>query len=194
MYHYLGNLQWHESCGYSCFSSMQVLCKIADRWFFGRLDLVDRERLNPGESGEVQVKFLRIDLVSQLIQVGSHVRIHGHQGVQSSLQSISGEILITQDPWINCSEWISVGDVRRAEVGEIKWTTAAIVLEGEIESCLMSQDMGLKEWEEIGQVLNHGDIVKVRVEKVDEVSRKIKVSFVEKVLCQNVSQVPHQLK
>ena len=180
MYHYLGDLHWYESFGHPLISSRRLLCKITDRYFFCRIELVGRERLNPGEFGEVQVTFLRIDLVALLIQVGSQFEILQHQGLSSV-----GEILITQDPWIDLSSWISEGEVRQAVVGEINWTTAGIILEGGIASSLMSKDMGLQEWKEIGQVLNHGDIVKVRIETVDKVSRKIKVSFIEKVLCQS---------
>jgi hypothetical protein len=179
-YHYLGKFQLYESCKCPCFSYLRRPCKIIDRYFDCQLTLVGQERLNPGESGEVQVTFLCIDLVSPLIQIGDCYEIcEGSRPI--------GEIVITQDPWIDISAWISEGEIRQAVVGEINWTTAGVILEGGIASCLMSQDMGLQEWEEIGQVLNHGDIVKVCVEKIDKVSREIKVSFLEKILCQDSS-------
>jgi hypothetical protein len=184
MYHYLGNLQWYESCRYPCFSKKRLPCKIVDRYFDCQLDLVDQEMLMPGESGEAQVTFLSIDLVAPLIQVGGYYEIcEGSRPM--------GKIFIISDPWVDLRESICEGEVRRAEITWVNWTAAGIILEGGIPTWLKSEDVGLRGWEEIGQVLHHGDIVKVHIEKVDEICREIKVSLVEKVLCDNSSYLSH---
>jgi transcriptional accessory protein Tex/SPT6 len=46
----------------------------------------------------------------------------------------------------------------------------------------MSQDMGLQAWAEISQVLKSGEIIKVRIERIDKIARQIKVSFVAKIV------------
>jgi hypothetical protein len=183
-YHYLANLRWYESCRHRCSTDMRMPCKIIDHYFDCRFDLVGRVMLMPGESGEVRLTFLSIDLVASLIQVGGHYEIYeGSRPI--------GEIFIISDPWIDLRASISEGEVRQAKIAWVNWTIAGIILEGEMPTELEFEDVGLMEWEEIGQVLNRGDIVKVRIEKVDEVNRKIKVSLVEKVLCDSSSRLPH---
>jgi len=55
-----------------------------------------------------------------------------------------------------------------------------LLIEGGIVADLSSQDMGLREWDEIGQILHSGDAVEVRVDRIDRNDRRIKVSFVER--------------
>lgn len=92
-----------------------------------------------------------------------------------------GEIFLTQDPWSELEDRISEGEIRTAVVDSIGWTAAELVIEDDITTFLMSQDIRLEAWEEINQVLRLGELVKVRIETIDKVARKIIVSFIDKI-------------
>ncbi len=146
-------------------------CKIDDEYFDCQLDMADRECLNPGECGEVQVSFARIDVVASLIQVDGRCEV-------CNLHPI-GELLITADPWVLIADTIVEGEIRKAVISRIGWTVGCVVIEGGITAHLRSQNIGLTEWAEIGHVLTEGMTVTVRVETVDQLTRQIGVSLVE---------------
>lgn len=174
MYHYLGSFQLDETAKYDKHSGLRCLCKIDNEYFNCQVDIIDYEKVSPGESAKVKITFLSIHLVASLVQVDSYYQLcEGSRPI--------GKILIAKDPWSDLKTWISEGEIRKAIVDRIGWTAAGIVMEGGVSTYLMSQDLGLKEWEEIDQVLRVGEIVTVRVEKIDEIGRKIKVSFVDRV-------------
>jgi ribosomal protein S1 len=175
MYHYLGRFQLYETSNCDHFSDSSYLCKIDDKYQFLKIKIVGSVKFASGESVEVQVIFLKIDCVASLVKVGTKLPIILPYGLETI-----GEVLITKDPWNDVETWVAEGEIRKAVVDSIGWTAAGILIEGGIETSLMSQDMGLQAWEEINKVLKDGDIVKVRVEKIDKLYRKIKVSFIDK--------------
>lgn len=173
MYHYLGSFQLYENSrvirrfGYrcqSCIDNVSYDCKV---------DLVDRSELTPNNSTKIQLSFLAIQLVAPLINIGNVYQMNeGSRPI--------GEVAILHDPWAKVEDWISEGEIRKAVVERIGWTTAEILMEGDIATVLTSKDMGLQEWKEISQILKNGEIIRVRIEKIDKIDRTIKVSFVER--------------
>jgi hypothetical protein len=173
MYHYLGNFQLYETST-TKHSEYRCPCKIDGAYFDCQIKMVNRLELCPGESVEVQICFLSIDLVAPCIKVDNVYQLYeGSQPI--------GEMLITQDPWYRVETWVSEGEIRKAIIDDIGWTRAKISVEGGIIAFLGSEAMGLKAWEEISLVLKSGESVRVRIEKIDKVSRNIKVSFVDRV-------------
>lgn len=171
MYHYLGNFQLYETSKFHKYSGYRCLCRIDDAYFTGKIEMLDRTELAPGEFTRVQIWFLCIDLVAPRIQVGSIYQVcEGSRPI--------GEISIAQDPWNEVEKWILVGETRTAVIQSIEWTRAIILVEGGITTVLSSHAMGLQAWEEISQVLKNGDVVKVQIEEIDIVERKINVSLV----------------
>jgi hypothetical protein len=91
MYHYLGNFQLYKTSKFKKCSVYRCLCKIDDAYFSCAIEMIDRIEIAPGESAQVEITFLYIDLVAPRIQVGSVYQIcDGSQPI--------GEILIAQDP------------------------------------------------------------------------------------------------
>ena len=175
MYHYLGDFQLYENSriirqfGYRCQS-----CFDNNTRSDCLIELVDQLELLPGNSAKIQVSFLAINLVAPLINVGDTCKMYeGSRPV--------GEVYISHDPWAKVEEWIAKGEIRNAVVGSIGWTSAGILMEGDIRTFLTSQDMGLQEWKEIGQVLKSRELVRVRIEKIDKKDRIVEVSFVDRV-------------
>jgi hypothetical protein len=100
------------------------------------IELVDLSELPPGKSAKVQISFISIKLVAPLINIGHVIQIHeGSKPV--------GEVSISHDPWANVEAWIAEGEIRKAVVQRIGWTSAGILMEGDIETILTSKDMGL---------------------------------------------------
>jgi hypothetical protein len=173
MYHYLGSFQLHDNSrvirqfGYRCQSYIDNIrsdCLI---------ELVNLSELLPNRSAKVQISFVSIKLVAPLINIGCVYQIcEGSKPV--------GEVTISQDPWANFEKWIAEGEIRKAVVKSIAWTTAEIFMEGSISTVLTSQDMGLQEWKEIGQVLKTGEIIRIHIDKIDVIGRQIQISFVDR--------------
>ena len=173
MYHYLGDFQLHENSrvirqfGYRC------QCHIDNISSDCLIELVDLSELLPGKSAKVQISFLSIKLVAPFIKIGCNYQIcEGSKPV--------GEVSILHNPWVKVEDWIAEGEIRKAVIKRIWWTTAEILMEGDIATVLTSKDMGLQEWKEISQVLKSGELVRVHIEKIDKIDRTIKVSFVER--------------
>jgi hypothetical protein len=174
MYHYLGNFQLYENSrvirqfGYRC------QCYVDNVRFHCLIELVDLSELLPGKSAKVQISFRSIKLVAPLIKIGCDYQIcEGSKPI--------GEVSISHDPWVKVEDWIAEGETRKAVVKRIGWTAAEILMEGNVVTVLTSQDMGLQEWKEIGHVLKSGEILRVRIEKIDKIDRTIKVSFVDRL-------------
>jgi hypothetical protein len=183
MYHYLGTFQVHETARPHMLGCRSTgLCEINDHYFDCDVYLVNQESLARGEFGEVGINFLRVDLVTRLIQVGDRYRVHLPDYENDDLPHPGGEIWIDSDPWSEIEKWGSVGEIKQVVIGYIGWTTAEIVLEDGVKSLLRSQDVGLQKWEEIGTVLRHDEVVNVRIEELDKVERKIKFAWIGQVM------------
>jgi hypothetical protein len=178
MYHYLGRFQLYETAKCSKYSSLRRPCEIDGAYFDCQINLVNLEQIAPGESAEVTITFLAIDLVTSLIQIGNHYQIY-------EASEPIGEIFIDKDPWHNIESWACEGEIREAFVRSVFQSVAGISMEsisikGGIETCLMSEDVGLQEWDDINKVLKEDKFIKVRIEKIDKVYRQIKVSFIDR--------------
>ncbi|MBZ8183104.1 hypothetical protein [Oscillatoria salina] len=174
MYHYLGNFELYGTSK-AKYSGYRCLCQIDNAYFDCQVEFVDRLEIKPGESLLVRIWFLSIDLVAPHIKIGNVYKIC------EGLRPIAN-ILIIQDPWNNIEDMIHEGEVKKAVINGVDWTRATIIVEGGIVGHLSSETMGLKSWEEINQVLKDGEAVKVRVSEVDKLNRKIKFSFVDKII------------
>jgi predicted HNH restriction endonuclease len=138
MYHYLGSFQLYENSrvirrfGYrcqSCIDNIRYDCKI---------ELIEQSELLPNSSTKIQISFLLIQLVVLLVKTGNVYQLNeGSKPI--------GEVTILQDPWAKVEEWITEGEIRKAVVERIWWTTAEILMEGDIATVLTSKDMGLQE-------------------------------------------------
>jgi hypothetical protein len=178
MYHYLGSFQLYENSrvirqfGYRCQSYIDNVC------FDCLIELVSLPELLPSQSTEVQISFISIKLIAPLINIGCVLQIcEGSKPV--------GVLSISHDPWARVEDWIAEGEIRKAVVDRIGWTTAGILMEGNIKTVLTSKDMGLQEWQEINRVLKSGEMLRVLIDKIDKVDRVIRVSFVDRVSSPN---------
>lgn len=177
MYHYLGHFTLYETrrsgrrtpirSGFRCLS------KIGEEYFDCVVEFVSQQELSLGQCTDVRLSFLSIREAASRIRVGDSYQLcEGSRPV--------GEVRITKDVWGDIETLVSLGDVRRAIVESIGWTRAGLSIEGGLTTDLSSQDMGLQQWDEIGRVLRRGDVLRVRVERIDREARAIRVSFVER--------------
>jgi hypothetical protein len=178
MYHYLGRFHLYETAKCVKYSGLRRPCEIDSAYFDCQINLVDLEQIAPGELAQVEITFLAIDLVTSLIQLGNHYQI-------CEASRPIGEILIDKDPWNDIGNWASAGEIRKAFVSSVFESVAGISMEsisikGGIKTCLMSEDMGLQEWDDINKVLKVDEVIRVRIEEIDKVYRQIKVSFVDR--------------
>lgn len=176
---YRGILRLYENCKYPRYSIFRCPCKINDSFFDCSIEMLDREKLEPGESTEVEISFMRIDLVVPLIEIDERYQVE----IRSC-----GEILITgelwTDRWNRIEQKISVGKEQKAVVKYIDyWTHIFIAFDG-IGATLKWQDVGWQKWKEINQGLKEGDIFKVRIDEINrtrDYMNMVKVSFIERI-------------
>lgn len=174
MYHYLSHFTLHDERRTPLRSGFRCPCKIGEEYFDCIVELVSQQELSPGRSADVRMTFLSVREVASRLRVGdSYALYEGTRPV--------GEVRITHDVWGDIDTLPALGEVRRAVVESVGWTRARLSVEGGITTDLSSQDMGLRQWDEIGQVLHCGDALRVRVERIDREAREIRVSFVERV-------------
>jgi hypothetical protein len=178
MYHYLGRFHLYKTAKFVKYSGLRCPCEIDSAYFDCQINLVDLEQIAPGESAEVEIIFIAIDLVTSLIQIGNHYQI-----CEASWPI--GEIFIDKDPWHNIESWACEGEIRKAFVKSVFQSVAgismdSISIEGGIETCLMSEDVGLQEWDDINKVLKEDEFIRVRIDKIDKVCRQIKVSLIDR--------------
>ena len=139
------------------------------------VEFVNQQDLLPDHSADVRLSFLSIRDVASRLRVGdSYELCEGARPI--------GEVRVTRDVWSDIETLVSPGEVRRAVVESVGWTRARLAVEGGIIADLSSEAMGLRQWDEIGQTLQCGDALRVRVERIDRDSRRIEVSFVEKTV------------
>jgi hypothetical protein len=177
MYHYLGHFTLYDTSRSGRItplrSGFRCPCKIGEEYFDCMVEFVIQQELSLGNSADVRLSFLSIRDVASRLRVGDSYQLcEGSRPV--------GEVRITRDVWSDIETLASPGEVRRAVVESVGWTRAQLSVEGGITTDLSSQDMGLRQWDEIGQVLHCGDALRVRIERVDREARDIRVSFVER--------------
>jgi hypothetical protein len=175
MYHYLGHFRLYDGQTKPLRSGFRCPCKIGDEYFDCIVEFVSQQEVSPGKSADVRLSFLSVADIAPRLRVGD-----SYQLCQGSRPG--GEVRITHDVWSDIETLASPGEVRRAVVESVGWTRARLAVEGGITTDLSSQDMGLRQWDEIGQVLHCGDALRVRVERIDREARDISVSFVERAV------------
>jgi hypothetical protein len=178
VYHYLGHFKLYEASksgrtaplrtGFRC------PCKVEGELFDCLAEFVGAQEILPGESTDVRLSFLSMQLLASRLRVGEVYELcDGWKPV--------GEVRLTKDVWNNIDSMVAVGEVRAAVVSKVGWTRAHMSVEGGIDTDLSSQDVGLQPWDEIEKRLCVGDRVRVRVEQIDKPNRQIRISFLEKV-------------
>lgn len=173
MYHYLGHLTLYDGRRTPLRSGFLYPTKIGEKYADCMVEFVSQQELSPGQSTDVRLSFSYIRDVASRLRVGDSYQLcPGFRPV--------GEVRITRDVWSDIETLASPGDVRRAVVESVDWTRARLSVEGGITTDLSSQDMGLRQWDEIGEVLHCGDALRVRVERIDREARDIRVSFVDR--------------
>jgi hypothetical protein len=173
MYHYLGHFTLFDGRRTPLRSGFRCPCKIGEEYFDCMVEFVGQQELSPGQSTDVRLSFLSVRDVASRLRVGDSYQLcEGASPV--------GEVRVTRDVWADIEVLVSPGEVRRAVVESVGWTRAQLSVDGGITTDLSSQDMGLRQWDEIGQVLHCGDALTVRIERVDRDARDIRVSFVER--------------
>jgi hypothetical protein len=117
MYHYLGSFQLYETSRSINSYRNRCPCKIDNAYYDSIIEIINQSELAPSKSVEVQISFLSIDLIAPLIKVGGVYQVcEGSRPI--------GDVLILHDPWDKFEQWITEGEIRKALVGQIDWTTA----------------------------------------------------------------------
>jgi ribosomal protein S1 len=113
------------------------------------------------------------ELVYTRIQVGEKYSVH--EGSQEI-----GVFWVYADVWKDENRRVLVGEEYAATVMSIGWTAAGVQLENGWTAGVNSRDVGLVPWAEIGEALHVGQQLRVRVEAVDPIARKIALSVLER--------------
>lgn len=178
MYHYLGHFKFYETSKSGRITPLRTgfrcPCKIDSEFFDCFAEFVGTHEILPGESTDVRLSFLSTETLASRLRIGEAYELcDGWKPV--------GEVRLTKDVWSNIDSMVAVGEVRGAVVTKVGWTRARLSVEGDIDTDLSSQDIGLKPWDEIEERLQVGDRVRVRVEQIDKPNRQIRISLLEKV-------------
>lgn len=178
MYHYVGHFTLYDTSRSGrrtpLRSGFRCPCKIGEDHFDCMAEFISGSDLLPGLSTDVWLSFLSIQQVAPLLRIGDSYQLC------DGLKPV-GEVCLTRDVWSDIESLVEIGAVRRAVVKNVGWTRARLLVDGDITTDLSSLDMGLRQWDEIGQALHCGDALRVRVEGIDRDARQIKVSFIERI-------------
>ena len=177
MYHYLAQFKLYETSksGRSAplRTGVRCPCKVEGENFDCFAEFIVAEEIQPGDSTDVRLSFLSIELLASRLQVGEAYELcDGGKAV--------GEVRLTKDVCSNIDSMVAVDKVREAVVSKVEWTRARLLVDGDIDTDLSSHDMGLQPWDEIEERLHVGDRLRVRVEQIDKQNREIRISFLEK--------------
>ncbi len=116
------------------------------------------------------MSFLFPELVYALIRAGEKYPVcEGPKEI--------GPLSVRTDVWKDEGRRVQVGMEYAATVKTIGWTSADVELENGWTAALHSRDVGLAPWAEIGDALQLGQRLRVRVEAVDPIARIVKLSL-----------------
>jgi hypothetical protein len=148
-------------------SGYRCMVEVAGLNFDGVL-AIDALEVLPGGAAHVRLTFDHPELACPLVNEDTDYRIlEGPRTV--------GALRILSDAWQKIDDIVPLGAVLTATVDRIDWTRAALRLPGGATSSIRSAQVGLRPWAEIGDRVQVGTELRVRVTNIDKVCRVIEV-------------------